>query len=140
MIYADLDCLLEKMHSCQNNLGKSYTEKKLSIHLLAIHCLKIVHLIQQKISLIVTKGTDCMETFCKELKEHTIRIVNYEKKEMMPVTDEENRSDKKKFATYVKKNLILMKMIKMNLNYTKKSEIIVISTTKFRGALIVFAI
>ena len=28
MIYADLECLLEKMHSCQNNPGKSYTEKK----------------------------------------------------------------------------------------------------------------
>ena len=28
MIYADLECLLEKMYSCQNNLEKSYTEKK----------------------------------------------------------------------------------------------------------------
>ena len=28
MIYADLECLLEKMHSCQNNFEKSYTEKK----------------------------------------------------------------------------------------------------------------
>ena len=28
MIYADLECLLEKMHSCQNNLEKSHTEKK----------------------------------------------------------------------------------------------------------------
>ena len=28
MIYADLKCLLEKMHSSQNNLEKSYTEKK----------------------------------------------------------------------------------------------------------------
>ena len=28
IIYADLECLLEKMHSCQNNLEKSYTEKK----------------------------------------------------------------------------------------------------------------
>ena len=27
MIYADLKCLLEKMHSCQNNTEKSYTEK-----------------------------------------------------------------------------------------------------------------
>ena len=25
-IYANLECLLEKMHSCQNNLEKSYTE------------------------------------------------------------------------------------------------------------------
>ena len=28
MIYADLECLLEKMHSCQNNPEKPYTEKK----------------------------------------------------------------------------------------------------------------
>ena len=28
VIYADLDCLLEKLHSCQNNPEKSYTEKK----------------------------------------------------------------------------------------------------------------
>ena len=28
MIYADLECLLEKVHSCQNNVEKSYTEKK----------------------------------------------------------------------------------------------------------------
>ena len=27
IIYADLECLLEKMHLCQNNLEKSYTEK-----------------------------------------------------------------------------------------------------------------
>ena len=28
MIYLDLERLLEKMHSCQNNPEKSYTEKK----------------------------------------------------------------------------------------------------------------
>ena len=28
IIYADLECLLEKMHSCQNNPEKSYAEKK----------------------------------------------------------------------------------------------------------------
>ena len=27
IIYADLECLLEKMHSCQNNFEKSYTKK-----------------------------------------------------------------------------------------------------------------
>ena len=39
IIYADLECLLEKMHSCQNNFEKSYTEKKLSIRLLVIQYL-----------------------------------------------------------------------------------------------------
>ena len=56
IIYADLEHFLEKMHSCQNNPEKSYTEKKLSIHLLATHCLQIVHFIQQKISLVVIEG------------------------------------------------------------------------------------
>ena len=44
IINADLECLLKKMHSCQNNLQKSYTEKKLSICPLFIHCFEIVHL------------------------------------------------------------------------------------------------
>ena len=55
MIYADLECLLEKMRSCQNNLEKSHTEKKLSICLLATHCLQVVRLTQQKTNLIVTE-------------------------------------------------------------------------------------
>ena len=28
IIYPELECLLQKMHSCQNNFEKSYTEKK----------------------------------------------------------------------------------------------------------------
>ena len=28
IIYADLECLLKKMHSCQNNPEKSCTERK----------------------------------------------------------------------------------------------------------------
>ena len=78
MIYADLECLLEKMHSCQNNLKRSYIEKKLSIRLLAIHCLQIVHLMQQK-KLDCYRGNDCMENVCKDLREHTMIIVTYEK-------------------------------------------------------------
>ena len=46
----------------------------------------------------------------------------------------------KKFVTYAKKNLVLMKMIKMDLNYTVKSEIIVITLENLEELLIVFAI
>ena len=48
MIYADLEYLLEKIHSCQDNLEKFYTEKKLRIRLLITHCLQGVNLIKQK--------------------------------------------------------------------------------------------
>ena len=40
---------------------------------------------------------------------------------MMPLTDEENKSyEKQNFVTYVKKNLILVKIIKIHLHHTIK--------------------
>ena len=39
-----------------------------------------------------------MEWFCKNLKQHETRIINYEKKEMIPPIDEENKSFKKQKA------------------------------------------
>ena len=36
-IYADLECLLIKWQSCQNNPNDSYTEKKLFMNLVATH-------------------------------------------------------------------------------------------------------
>ena len=33
-----------------------------------------------------------MEMFCKDLRVHTTEIINYEKKEMIPLTNEENES------------------------------------------------
>ena len=66
MIYADFESLLEKMHSCQNNLEKSYTEKKkLSIHLLVTHCLQTVYLMKQKKNLIVAKAKTVWTGFVK---------------------------------------------------------------------------
>ena len=31
-----------------------------------------------------------MEKFCKVLREHVMKIINYEKKEMIPLTNERN--------------------------------------------------
>ena len=63
MIYADLDCLLEKMRSCQNNPEKSYTEKKtkhtLSGYSLFINC----SFDPTKSKLDCYKGEDCMKKF-----------------------------------------------------------------------------
>ena len=51
MIPADLECLLEKIHSCQNNPKKSYTEKNV---LQFTHGLHVVHLMHQKTILVIT--------------------------------------------------------------------------------------
>ena len=60
---------------------------------------------------------------------------------MILLTDKENKSyEEQIFATYPKKNLLLMKMIKMHLNYTIMSEAIVITLENLDELLIVFAI
>ena len=136
MIYADLECLLEKMHSCQNNLEKSYTEKKIkhmpSGYSLFTNC----SFDAAKNKLDCYRGKDCMEKFCKDLREHAMRTVNYEKKEMIPLTGEENKFyEEQNSATYFKKDLLFI-MTKSII----KSEIIVITQENLEELLIVFAI
>ena len=80
----------------------------------------------------------CMEIFCKELKDLAIRkIINYEEKEIIPLIDEEKKSYEKQ---KVRKSFFMIKMRKINLNYTKMSEIIVILQENLEDLLIVFAI
>ena len=59
------------------------------------------------------RGKDCMKKFCKDLKEHATRIINYEKKNIIALTKEEkiNYNDqqicyvcKKEFSNDDKKN------------------------------------
>ena len=54
-----------------------------------------------------------MKNFCLDLREHATKIINYEKKEMIPLTKEEQKCivDKKN-AVYAKKDLVLTITIK----------------------------
>ena len=42
-----------------------------------------------------------MEKFCKDLKENAIEIINYEKKEMIPLTDEETEFYEKQKVCHI---------------------------------------
>ena len=67
------------------------------------------------------KGEDCIERSCKDLREHALKIINNEKYETIPLTDEENKSYGKQKVCYIsKKYLILIKMMKTHLNYIIK--------------------
>ena len=78
MIYADLECLLEKRRSCQDYFEKSYIEKKNkhtpSGYSLFTNC----SFDATKNKLDCYKGKYCMERFSKELRDHAIKIINYE--------------------------------------------------------------
>ena len=42
-----------------------------------------------------------MKNFCLNLREHATKIINYEKKEMMPLTNKENKIHRKQKMYYI---------------------------------------
>ena len=47
------------------------------------------------------RGKNCMKNFCLDLKEHATRIINYEKKEMKPLTKEEKKIHREQKVCYI---------------------------------------
>ena len=90
IIYADLECLLEKTHSCQNNLGKSCTEKKTKHTPSGYSLFTNRSFDTTKDKLNCYRCKDCMKRFCKDLQEHAMKIIDYEKKEMILLTEKIN--------------------------------------------------
>ena len=110
IVYADLESLLNKINTCHNNPKKSSTTK-INKHTPSGYSL-FTHY------------------FCKDL-EHIMKIINYDKKEMIPLTIKENRSyHEQKVVIYAKKN----SMLKI------KSEIIVILLENIEELIIMFAV
>ena len=64
-IFLDLECILKKLKSIQNNPEKSYTEKKPDISLLVGHYIQDVHLIKKKINLIITEEKIVLKNYVK---------------------------------------------------------------------------
>ena len=59
------------------------------MNLLVGQCLQGVHLIKKKINLIITEDKIVLK-LCNKLKERKMKIIDYEEKEMIPLTHEEN--------------------------------------------------
>ena len=64
-VYLDLECILKKSQSSQNNPEKFYKEKKLDIRLLVGQCLQDVLLIKKKINLIITEEKIVFKNYVK---------------------------------------------------------------------------
>ena len=97
VVYTDLECLLEKMSTCYNNPEESSTTKinkhTPSGYSIFTHC----SFDKSKSKLNYYRGEDCMTKFCKDLREHATKIINYEKKGMITLTkkEEENYNNQK---------------------------------------------
>ena len=89
------------MHSCQNNPEKSYTEKKIMHKSSGYSLFTNCSFDETKNKLDCYRGEDCMEKFCKDLIDHAIKIINYEEKEMIQLTDKEIKSYEKRKVYYI---------------------------------------
>ena len=101
IIYTDLECLLQKINTCKNNPKKSYTEKKVkhkpSAYSLVTCCSFDKFNNERK----YYRGKDCMEIFSKDLKDQAMKIINHEKKKIIPLTDEEKEVHENQKICYI---------------------------------------
>ena len=79
IIYADLECLIEKINGCKNNPESSSTTKKANIfHQVLMSTISSFKCIENKHD--VYRRKDCMKKFCESLTEHAMEIINFIKK------------------------------------------------------------
>ena len=100
--YADLDTLIEKIDVCKNNPEKLSTIK-VSKHIpsgFPMSTLSSFKSIENKHD--VYRGKDCMKKFCKSLREHALKIINFEKKKWKLLTKKQQKSYENACCIYQK--------------------------------------
>ena len=133
-IYADFESLIKKQ-SYQNNPEESYTEKK-SLHESCGYSINLVSSFdskQDKHS--YYRGKDSANKFCEDLKKHTLEIINFKDKDMIPLTDKEIESyEKQKVCHICKKEFCYDKNEKNEFKIYKKVRDHCHYTGKYRNA------
>ena len=101
IIYADLECLLKKIDTCQNNPDLSSTTK-INQHIpsgYSIYTNCSFDKSNNKLS--YCRREDCMKRFCKDLKDHATKTIYFKKKTMTPLTKEEEDNYNKENICYI---------------------------------------
>ena len=89
IIYADFECIIEKIYECEDNPENSFTAK-LSDHIPSGFLMSTIlsfKSLESKHD--VYRGKDCMKKFCESLREHAMEIINFKKKKMKLLTKEQ---------------------------------------------------
>ena len=100
-ICVDLECLLEKMSTCINNPNESSTAEINKLTPSGYSIFTSCSFDESKNKLNYYRGKDCMKQFCKDLREHVMKIIDYEKKEIVPLTTKEEICYNKQKICYI---------------------------------------
>ena len=106
VIYADLECIIEKTNGCENNLENSSKTKE-SKHIqsdFSMSTKSSFRSIENKHN--VYRGKDCMEKFCESFREHAMKLNNFKMKKMKLLKkSNRNHMTMQKSVIFLKKNL-----------------------------------
>ena len=91
IMYVGLECFLENISTCHENPNKSSTIK-INKHTPSGYSLFTYYSFDNtKNKLSHYRGENCIKILCKDPEEHAKRVIYCRKKEMMSLTDEENK-------------------------------------------------
>ena len=120
IIYADLECLLKKIDTCQNNPDLSSTTK-IKQHIPSGYSnYTSCSFDKSNNKLSYYRGEDCMKRFCKDLKDHATKIIDYKKKIMTPLTKEEEDNYNKENICYICKKEFNNDKVRDHCHFTDK--------------------
>ena len=126
VFYIDLECILKKLQSSQNNPEKSFIEKKARHEPSGWSMFTRCSFDKKEIKLNYYRGNDCIEKLCKKLKQSAMK--------MIPLTHEENNFYKKQEACHMFKETFCTDKDDKSYVNKRKVKYHCHYTGKFRGA------
>ena len=92
IIYADLECIIEKIDVCKSN-PENLPTTKVSEHMSSGFSMSTISSFRSiKYKHDVYSGKNCMKKFCEFLREHAINTINFKQKKMKLLTKEQQES------------------------------------------------
>ena len=112
IIYADLECLLKKCDLVKI-IPKILTQRKnVKRKPPGYAWCAIYSFDETKNRRYFYRGKDCIEKFCKDLKELGTEIINFQEKEMIPLTNKEIKSYEKQKLCHICESFVMIKIKK----------------------------
>ena len=101
VIYADLECILEKISTCYNNPGLS-ARTKINKHTPSGYPLfTSCSFDKSKNNLSYYRGEDCVKKSCKDLRKHANKIINCKKAKEILLSDKEKEKYKEILSCHI---------------------------------------
>ena len=120
IIYADLECLLKKIDTCYNNPDLSSTTKINQLIPSGYSIYTNCSFDNSNNKLGHYRGEDCMKRFCKDLKDHATKIIDFKKKTMILLTKEEEDNYNKENICYICKKEFNNDKVRDHCHFTGK--------------------